>query len=248
MLNTSQHSPISAPPILAFNPAKNPQNLNAQNLNVSSTATKTSADKAAPVKGGAEESQDRFLKLLVTQMKNQDPLNPMDNAQVTSQMAQLSTVSGIDKLNATLAALSSSMAASHSVQAAAMIGHVVMVPGNKMELKDGSALAGLELVEPADHVTVQIKDAAGNEVKSMKLGSQPSGVLQVKWDGMTNDNVARAEGQYQFSAVASLGGKNTNVNTLSYGLVNGVIQKPEGARLSVAQLGEVAMDAVKQIL
>src|SRR5512137_1922724 len=74
-------------------------------------------------------TQDRFLKLLVTQMKNQDPLNPMDNAQVTSQMAQLSTVTGIDKLTATVQVLSASMVASQSLQAASMIGHAALVPG-----------------------------------------------------------------------------------------------------------------------
>src|SRR3990167_8083696 len=85
---------------------------------------------AAATASTAADTQDRFLKLLVTQMKNQDPLNPMDNAQVTSQMAQLSTVTGIDKLNVTLQALSDSMASSQSLQAASMIGYGVLVPGN----------------------------------------------------------------------------------------------------------------------
>jgi len=111
------------------------------------------------------ESQDRFLKLLVTQMRNQDPLNPLDNAEVTSQMAQLSTVSGIDKLNATLQALSSSMIASQSMQAASMIGHVVMVPGSGIELANGKGTAAVDLTQPADSVSVAISDAAGNVVR-----------------------------------------------------------------------------------
>jgi flagellar basal-body rod modification protein FlgD len=243
MLTSPQNASVSAPPVLAFNPPKG-----SQNLNVSSTETNSSPGKSAPVKGGVEESQDRFLKLLVTQMKNQDPLNPMDNAQVTSQMAQLSTVSGIDKLNSTLAALSNSMAASQSMQAAAMIGHVVMVPGNKIELKGEKGIAGLDLEQPADSVTVQIKDAAGNVIRNMNIGSQPSGVLPLKWDGKTDDNVARADGHYQITASAMLGGKSSEVKTLSYGLVSAVIQKPEGARLNVDQIGEIGMEAVKQIL
>src|SRR3990172_3775053 len=91
-------------------------------LNASSSSSATQVSTAA-------ETQDRFLKLLVTQMKNQDPLNPMDNAQVTSQMAQLSTVTGIDQLNVTLQALSDSMVPNQTLQAATMIGHGVLVPG-----------------------------------------------------------------------------------------------------------------------
>jgi flagellar basal-body rod modification protein FlgD len=252
MLNANQNSTAAASPIFSV-PAKNaqagkPQNTNAQNIGTSSTDTKNAAAKSAPAKGGVEESQDRFLKLLVTQMKNQDPLNPMDNAQVTSQMAQLSTVSGIDKLNATLKALSGSMAASQSLQASSMIGHVVMAPGNKIELKGGKAAAALDLEQSADSVSVQIKDATGSVVRTMNLGSQASGVVKMQWDGLNDANEALPDGNYQFAATAYLGEKKSSVNGLSYGLVNGVVKKPEGSSLSVEQLGEVGMDTVKEIL
>ena len=103
------------------------------------------AQAAAATDGSAANTQDRFLKLLVTQMKNQDPLNPMDNAQVTSQMAQLSTVSGIDKVNSTLKALTDSMSAGQALSATGMIGHGALVPGSSLELKNGKAVAGLDL-------------------------------------------------------------------------------------------------------
>ena len=85
----------------------------------------------------AEDAQSRFLKLLVTQLKNQDPLNPLDNAQMTSQLAQMSTVSGIEKLNSTLSGLVDSLGNSQTMQASAMIGKKVLVPGNKMLLNAG---------------------------------------------------------------------------------------------------------------
>lgn len=253
MLNAPQNSNAAATPFAAANPLQNAQGKNALSGNAQAGAANAgkaaAADaKSAPGKGGVQESQDRFLKLLVTQMKNQDPLNPMDNAQVTSQMAQLSTVSGIDKLNATLAALSGSMMASHSMQASAMIGHVILAPGSNMELKNGKGAAALNLAQPADSVTVQIKDAAGNVVRHMKLGSQPDGILPLQWDGMNDENVAVADGNYQIAATSQLGGEKSSVETLAYGLVSGVKQKPEGASLSVERLGDVSMDAVKQIL
>ena len=86
----------------------------------STTAAETSTSAA---------SQDRFLKLLVTQLKNQDPLNPMDNAEMTSQLAQMSTVSGIEKLNTTMTSLADGLATSQSMQAAGMLGKSVLVPG-----------------------------------------------------------------------------------------------------------------------
>lgn len=246
MVNASQNSSLIPPPVQAMNQAKSGQAKGAQSLGA--TENKAGATKADGSKGGVAEAQDRFLKLLVTQMKNQDPLNPMDNAQVTSQMAQLSTVSGIDKLNATLNALSSSMIASQSMQASSMIGHVVVVPGNKIELKGGKAAAALDLKDPADTVNVQIKDMAGNLVRKLNMGSQPSGVVHIQWDGKNDADAPVADGRYQFSASSQLGAARANVDTLSYGLVNGVIQKPEGASLNVDQIGEASMDSVKQIL
>ncbi|HRN82809.1 flagellar hook capping FlgD N-terminal domain-containing protein, partial [Nitrosomonas europaea] len=106
---------------------------------------------------GDEDMQERFLKLLVTQMQNQDPLSPMDNAEVTSQMAQISTVSGIDKLNTTLEKLVADSDARRSFEAAAMIGRSVLVPGKDMQLENQAAIGGFELAESVDKLTVTVK-------------------------------------------------------------------------------------------
>lgn len=213
-----------------------------------SSAVTTQTATTSSTKSAVDESQDRFLKLLVTQMQNQDPLNPMDNAQVTSQMAQLSTVSGIDKLNATLEALGNSMIASQSMQAASMIGHVVMAPGNKMELVNGQGVGALDLDKPADSVSVAISDASGNVVRNMRLGSQKSGTVPLQWDGLNDSGQMLADGNYTFSATAILGGVKSSATTMSYGLVNSVMQGTHGASLNVGQLGEISMASVKQIL
>ena len=118
-----------------------------QNADVAALFATMNGTKSAATANSAADTQDRFLKLLVTQMKNQDPLNPMDNAQVTTQMAQLSTVSGIDKLNATLQALSDSMSSNQSLQAASMIGHGVLVAGKGIELANGGGYGGVELAQ-----------------------------------------------------------------------------------------------------
>ncbi len=243
MLNTNQNASAVAAPVMSLNAGQNSLAKKAQVANVA-----TPDSKAAAKPKGVVEAQDRFLKLLVTQMKNQDPLNPMDNAQVTSQMAQLSTVSGIDKLNQTLEALSSSMISSQSLQASSMIGRIVLAPGNKIELKGGQGAAGVDLKQSADNLNVHIKDASGNVVRNLKLGGQQAGVVAIQWDGKNDAGMDLPEGSYQISASSQLGGDKAVESTLSYGLVHGVVQKPGGASLNVEKLGDVSMDAVKQIL
>lgn len=209
-------------------------------------AAATSSLTAASTDIGA--TQDRFLKLLVTQMKNQDPLNPMDNAQVTSQMAQLSTVTGIDKLNSTVQALSSSMMATQSLQAVSMIGHVALTDGDSMSLANGSAYGGVELTLPADKVTVQIADDKGAVVRTLHLGGQEAGIVDFNWDGMTDGGSTAADGTYTFSAVSELSGKKSDVATLSYGLVNSVAQSSSGVTVNIGNQGEVGLNTIRKIL
>src|SRR6476469_10812857 len=109
------------------------------------SSTQSSSASTSTDTTSASELQDRFLKLLVAQMKNQDPLNPLDNAQVTTQLAQISTVSGIDKLNQTMNAMSSSFLASQSLQASGLIGHNVLAPGRDVLLQSGAGSAGVQL-------------------------------------------------------------------------------------------------------
>ena len=94
-------------------------------------------------------SADRFLKLLVAQMQNQDPLNPMDNAQVTSQMAQIQTVTGIEQLNTTVEGLSSQFVQLQALQGASLVGRDVIVPGNLLDIDNGTAQGGFELTSAA---------------------------------------------------------------------------------------------------
>src|SRR3990167_5266916 len=117
---------------------------------------------------GAVDPQDRFLKLLVTQLQNQDPLNPMDNAQMTSQLAQISTVDGIEKLNATMRMILEGSVDSEAMQAAALVGHQVMVAGSGLSLGDAGAVGGLELKSAADQVSVTIKDSNGIVMRTLE--------------------------------------------------------------------------------
>jgi flagellar basal-body rod modification protein FlgD len=205
----------------------------------SSAASKTST---------TADTQNRFLKLLVTQMKNQDPLNPMDNAQVTSQMAQLSTVTGIDKLNATLQALSDSMTSNQSLQAAGMIGHGALVAGNGIDLNGGAGLGGFELPQAVEYAKVSIYDKAGALVRTIDLGAQAAGINKWQWDGKDSSGAAVADGRYTFAVNAVQGASSVAANNLQFGMVNSVTQGSSGVAMSVGSMDGITLAQVKQIL
>ena len=204
-----------------------------------------------PAKDGAKSTdatQDRFMKLLVTQMKNQDPLNPLDNAQVTSQLAQLSTVSGIDRMNATLQTLMGSFQSNQAVQAAGMIGHGVLVPGQKINLAAGKAVFGLDLPSTADRVQVAVKDASGKVVHTMDLGGKDAGTMSLSWDGVKDDGTKAVDGPYTIEASATFGAAKVDATALSFGQVASVSTGKQGVTLNVPGLGAVTMADVRQIL
>lgn len=190
-----------------------------------------------------QEQQDRFLKLLVTQMKNQDPLNPLDNAQVTTQIAQLSTVTGIEKLNATLEAFTRAQA----FQAAGLIGRYVLAPGEFVNLKGGAGAGGFELPTSVDNVKVAIVDANGNLVRRLDLGKQNEGVGAFQWDGTTDAGGMEPDGVYRFTVTASLNGKTVLAQPLALGEVQSVLMDSIGPALTVRGMGLVDLTAVRQI-
>ena len=213
----------------------------------SSTGTGTAAAStalASPGAAGGSDAQDRFLKLLVTQLKNQDPLNPMDNAQITTQMAQISTVSGIDRLNTTLQGLASGQ----SLQAAAMIGHGVLAPGSALQLQEGRAQGGVELGQAVDKLVVSISDASGQALHKVDLGPQKAGLVSFEWDGVGDSGAQAASGSYSFAAEAVQDGKKVKVTALSHGQVGSVTLGADGVMLNVNGVGSVALSDVKRVM
>lgn len=204
--------------------------------------------KTKDAASAVDASQDRFLKLLTTQLKNQDPLNPMDNAEMTSQMAQISTVSGIEKLNATLEKLMGSSTDTQAVQAASMLGHQVLVAGSGLALAaGGQAIGGMELPQAVDTATLTIRDVNGLTVRTVELGELPAGLQDFVWDGKNNAGEAAAAGQYSFSISAEQGGKEVKATTLELAQVTGILREKAGVKLELGQLGNFALADIRQI-
>jgi len=211
---------------------------------VANAANQATARPTDPVAA----TEDRFLKLLVAQMRNQDPLNPLDNAQVTSQMAQLSTVTGINKLAELVQSLSASFGQTQSLQAAGMIGRGVLTEGSSVVLNNGAALGGFQLAGPADQVLITVRDAAGNAIHSTNLGAQNAGVSVFQWDGVRDDGSAAPNGNYRFEVQARQNGQPVEATRLTHGTVASVSLGGTDVQLNLLSLGAVNLAQVKQIM
>lgn len=182
-------------------------------------------------------SADRFLKLLVTQLQNQDPLNPMDNAEITTQMAQINTVSGIERLNTGLQGLTAQFVQMQALQGAALVGRDVTVPGDRLAAVDGGAQGGFALAGPADRVQVEILNAAGVVVDTLDLGALGSGRHGFAWDA----EGAEAITNHRFRVSASQGASEVTATPLMLDHVRAVgIDGAAGLTLDLQHSGQVA--------
>lgn len=199
------------------------------------------------------DTQDRFLKLLVTSLQNQDPLNPMDNAQVTSQIAQLSTVQGITQLNNTLLALSGQMDISQSMQAVSLIGKNVLIPGDKISVGSGTATNfGADIVTDSAKVNVTILDASGKAVRQFELnGGQPveTGVYAIEWDGKDNSGSVVPDGAYHVKIEAfDASGVAVASGALTAAKVNSVAYAANGMKLDLGLAGNIGLLDIRKVL
>lgn len=223
---------------------------------VSNTTSTNAADIFAAINGSTKTSststtadmENRFLTLLMTQIKNQDPLNPMDNAAVTTQLAQLNTVSGIEKLNTTLTSLLAGYSETQAMQTAGMIGKSVMVAGKNLPLASGQAVGGMQLESKADKVTLTIKDSTGKAVQIKELGEQAAGNSYFAWDGKDTSGNALADGTYTFTVDATYAGKKVVATAMQVGTVSAVVRSGTGFRLDLGAMGEFAFSDVQEII
>lgn len=223
-----------------------------------STAASATSTASASSTASSQDLAQTFLQLLVAQMNNQDPLNPVDNSQLTTQMAQISTVTGINNLNSSVTGLMTQLQQSASIQSAQLTGHAVMVAGDGLSLNANassgsasgvSAVGGYNLAGAASNVTVTVSDASGATVRTLQLGAQSAGFQDFTWDGQTNAGTTAAAGNYTFSVKAT--GSAGAVNATAYKLMTvvGAVPQADGStQLMLGDGSQVAYSAVKQII
>lgn len=184
----------------------------------------------------ADGTEDRFLKLLVAQMRNQDPMNPMENAEVTSQLAQISTVRGIESMNKSMAAFTASAAQNTALSSVAMIGKKVLAPGERFEFDNtakGDTRLGFELNAKATTARVDISNERGEVVYSHTLQNLDSGAHSLAWDGKDANGRPVASGMLRMTVTAYDDRTAVESKTLVPVTVTGVAQTNTGAMLEL---------------
>ena len=185
-------------------------------------------------------SAERFLKLLVTQMQNQDPLNPMDNAQITSQMAQINAVTGLDKVNASVQALGTQFLQMQAMQGAALVGRDVAFEGNSVTVRDGVGRGAVELASAAGSTRVEVLDGSGKVVGTVDLGPKDAGRYNFEWPVGSKP----ADAAYTFRVTATLGQSAVASRTLAVDRVQSVSTAGDALTLTLARSGTLPASAV----
>lgn len=167
--------------------------------------------------------QDEFLEIMMAQLKHQDPMKPMENGEFLGQMAQFSTVSGIEEMQQSLDTMTSTFNSQQTLQSTQLVGHEVLVENNSMSLDtEGSTGGSFELDATSGNVKMDITDSSGKVVRQMSLGEFVSGRHDFSWDGLSDQGERMPPGNYNVSITASDGEAFTSATVLTPRVIDSV--------------------------
>jgi len=195
-----------------------------------------------------ELGQEDFLELLIAQIKNQDPLQPQANGEFLSQLAQFSSADGISKMQASLDNLSTALQSNQALQASALVGRKVYVPG-ETAVFDGNdnVKVGVDLPGSVNNMQAHVYSNSGELIQSLSLGTHPEGMFEFNWDGTNKNGEKVAAGNYNIKVEGVLGGEGQSFGTMIAANVNSVSLNQGDVKLNVAGIGSVSLSEVKQV-
>jgi flagellar basal-body rod modification protein FlgD len=216
-----------------------------QSTTPGTTGTSTSST------GTSSLGKDSFLQLLVTQMQNQNPLDPQDNSEFVAQLAQFSSLETMQNLSTSVDSISTMYQSSQALQASSLVGRSVTVDAGSTYVDTSKAMTGsVVLPSSSTDTTVKVYDSTGtNVVRTIDLGTQAAGTTSFTWDGMDDSGAAVAAGNYSFVANGSLDGTATALTTYLPATVNSVTMGTTGSDMTLNLAGgtQVALAKIKQI-
>lgn len=206
-----------------------------------------------------ELGQSAFLELMITQMNNQDPLSPQDNTEFIAQLAQFSSVEGLERLNSNFEDFSGTFMSNQALQASSLVGRSVTVPSETSRLMEGSIVNGTANLENStSDMRINIYNSSGSLVGEVPVGSQPAGDVAFRWDGQSMEingelldwsggEEPLPPGEYRFEALATQDGESQQLDTALSANVNSVNLGDDGQlTLNLAGIGPVNISKVKQ--
>ncbi len=205
-------------------------------------------ETAAP---SGDLQQEQFLELMLTQLRNQDPLKPMESGDFLGQIAQFGTVSGITELQQSFSSLAASLQSSQALQASTMVGRSVLIESGTVPLDPQSEPAlAFELPSPASDVRIVIGDESGQVVRQLTFGAHDQGLVDFAWDGLDASGVRVAPGRYMLEATAILDGTAQAISTFVQAPVESVTLSRGGQPpvLNLTDIGAVDLGSIKRVL
>jgi len=202
-----------------------------------------------PQTGPKEDlGQDQFLQLMMTQLKNQDPLKPMESGEFLGQLAQFGTVSGLAGLQTSFDSLATSLVSNQALQAASLVGRSALAETSSLAMAAGQRVSGaVDLPATTGAVSVSVRDARGEVVRRLELGAQTAGLASFTWDGMTSDGTAAPAGRYAFSAEFQSRTTIEKAATLLSAPVDSVLFGADGFSVELRGIGELPFSSVREI-
>ena len=214
------------------------------------SSTSTTASSTTSKEKSSSLTQEDFLSLLTTQLAYQDPTKPVDNAQMVSQMAQISTVDGITSLNSSVSNLSTVVTSSQALMASSLVGQKVLLPSSTGYITSGAGMSGVVATgEGASDLTISIKNSSGAVVYQTNVSGEQAGNVPFNWDGKDSKGNSLPEGKYTVSATGLVDGKSQALSGLVYGKVNSVTlgSSSTTTALNINGLGSVKLSNILEV-
>jgi flagellar basal-body rod modification protein FlgD len=192
--------------------------------------------------------QEDFLQLMLTQLKNQDPFKPMESGEFLGQLAQFGTVQGLAGLQTSFDSLSTSLVSNQALQASTLVGRSALVESDTLAITAGQPVSGaVELEESTAALTITVRDALGQPVRTIELGQQTSGLVPFQWDGVGADGSAAPAGRYSFEAAYRSENETVAADMLLRAPIDSVLIGSDGFSVELRGIGEVPFTAVREI-
>ena len=185
-------------------------------------------------RGNSDLDQRDFMKLMLAQMKHQDPFKPLDNAEFLGQMTQFSTVSGISEINQSMGNLADSLASSQMLNAATLVDKSALVASSTLEYGGSGGFRGqLELPVGSSGVQVEIIKPNGETARRLALGPQAAGKVTYQWDGRDASGLALPAGSYSIRASYFNGNKQEALDSFIHATIDSVSLPTGGGSATV---------------
>jgi flagellar basal-body rod modification protein FlgD len=192
---------------------------------------------------------DEFLTLMTTQLKNQDPLKPLEGTEFVAQLAQFGAVSGIQQMQGSIETLAASLRSTQALNGATLVGREILAAADSISHTEGVAVRGeVDVPQGTSTLQIRITDSSGAVVREMTV-SPTAGTTTFTWDGLRDDGTIATSGNYGIEAIASVGGTSESLGVLMAGRVQSVtIDNSGGLTLNTPALGAVSMAHVRRVM